>query len=91
MYLSQKCHNFILCFRLYYIFIPYLAGFEGKMLLFDALECSFRRINLRSKIKDCIVCGENPSITAPIDYLQFCGSLADDKVGVNQFHLKLRS
>lgn len=44
----------------------------GRLLLFDALSMSFRTVKLR-KNPECSVCGENPSITAPIDYEGFCG------------------
>ena len=36
-------------------------------------------ITLRPKQPDCLVCGDTPSITEPIDYVQFCGSSANDK------------
>jgi len=44
----------------------------GRLLLFSALEMSWREIELR-KNPDCIVCGENPSQTGLIDYELFCG------------------
>jgi len=43
----------------------------GRSLLFEALEGSFTEINLR-KDPDCPVCGENPTITEYIDYVEFC-------------------
>nr|KAJ3398156.1 Molybdenum cofactor synthesis protein 3 [Polyrhizophydium stewartii] len=49
------------------------------MLLLDAELGSFRTVRLRAKNADCAVCGINPSITAPIDYVQFCGASAHDK------------
>jgi len=36
-------------------------------------------MKLRSNKKDCILCGEHPSITELQDYVQFCGSGALDK------------
>lgn len=39
----------------------------------------FRSIKLRSKKKDCVICGDHPSITKLQDYVQFCGSGATDK------------
>ncbi|KAI8141585.1 adenylyltransferase [Fennellomyces sp. T-0311] len=39
----------------------------------------FRSIKLRSKKKDCIVCGDDPKITELIDYVEFCGAGATDK------------
>lgn len=44
----------------------------GRLLLVDALNMSFRELNLR-KNPDCPVCGENPTVTELIDYEAFCG------------------
>ena len=44
----------------------------GRLIHFDALRFKFREFKLRRDPK-CPVCGEHPSITAPIDYDQFCG------------------
>ncbi len=44
----------------------------GRLLLFDALAMTFHQVSI-SKDPDCPVCGENPSITEPIDYEGFCG------------------
>ncbi|CAG9809425.1 unnamed protein product [Chironomus riparius] len=52
---------------------------SGKLLLYDAAMCSFRNIKLRSRRKDCEVCGDNPTITKLINYEQFCGMCAMDK------------
>ena len=43
----------------------------------------FRSIKLRGKKENCLVCGENPTITELIDYVEFCGSGATDKVNNN--------
>ena len=43
----------------------------GRSLLFEALEGSFTEINLR-KDPECPVCGEHPTITEYIDYVEFC-------------------
>lgn len=45
----------------------------GRLLHFDALKMKFREFKLR-RDSECPVCGENPTITAPIDYEQFCGA-----------------
>ena len=51
----------------------------GRLLHFDALKMKFREFKLR-RDPQCPVCGENPSITEPIDYERFCGSAtADDE------------
>lgn len=44
----------------------------GRLLLVDALGMSFRTLKLR-KNPDCPVCGTHPTVTALIDYDQFCG------------------
>jgi molybdopterin/thiamine biosynthesis adenylyltransferase/rhodanese-related sulfurtransferase len=43
----------------------------GRLLMFDALEGTFTEINLR-RDPQCPVCGENPTITDYIDYVEFC-------------------
>ncbi len=43
----------------------------GRLLHFDALKMKFRTFNLR-RDPQCPVCGEQPTITAPIDYEAFC-------------------
>jgi sulfur-carrier protein adenylyltransferase/sulfurtransferase len=43
----------------------------GRSLLFEALESSFTEIKLR-RDPDCPVCGEHPTITEYIDYVEFC-------------------
>ncbi len=45
----------------------------GRLLLVDALAMRFRELKLR-KSADCPVCGANPTVTALIDYEQFCGT-----------------
>ncbi len=44
----------------------------GRLLLYNALDMKFREVKLQ-KDPDCPVCGKNPTITALIDYEQFCG------------------
>ena len=58
--------------------IKYLLGvgdlLTGYLLTFDALDMEFRKIKLPEHVPDCAVCGEHPTITAPIDYEQpACG------------------
>lgn len=49
------------------------------MLVFDGLHGTFRNIKLRPKQKNCVVCGDNPTLKRLIDYEEFCGSPATDK------------
>jgi adenylyltransferase/sulfurtransferase len=53
---------------------------SGRLLLFDGSGTNFRNVKLRQRVAECAVCGDNPTITTPIDYEQFCGSKAHDKV-----------
>src|SRR5438067_883067 len=57
----------------------------GRLLHFDALSVRFRELNLR-RDPQCPVCGENPTIFAPIDYDQFCGARADQAVPTISVH-----
>lgn len=43
----------------------------GRLLLVNALDMRFRELKLR-RDPACPVCGDNPTITALIDYEQFC-------------------
>jgi molybdopterin/thiamine biosynthesis adenylyltransferase/rhodanese-related sulfurtransferase len=51
----------------------------GRLLLFDALATEFSEVKLRRAFKDegpglpaCPVCGESPTITEYVDYVEFC-------------------
>ncbi len=44
----------------------------GRLLLYDALGMTFDEVKLRKNPR-CPVCGENPTVTELIDYVQFCG------------------
>jgi adenylyltransferase/sulfurtransferase len=44
----------------------------GRLMLYDALEQSWRTLKVK-KNPACPVCGDKPTITAPIDYEAFCG------------------
>ncbi len=48
----------------------------GRLLLFDALDASFREVRLRRDPR-CPACGEHPTITEYIDYEGFCASPAE--------------
>jgi len=47
-------------------------GLLGKLLVFDALEMTFRNVTLR-RDPGCALCGPNPTVTGFIDYEDFCG------------------
>lgn len=61
----------------------------GRLLHFDALKMRFREFNVR-RDPQCPVCGDHPTITAPIDYEQFCGITADvPAISVQELKRKL--
>ncbi|MER7001672.1 adenylyltransferase/sulfurtransferase MoeZ [Dactylosporangium sp. NPDC000555] len=49
----------------------------GRLMVYDALEMSYRKIKLR-KDPNCAICGENPTVTGLIDYDDFCGAVSDE-------------
>ncbi len=48
------------------------APLIGRLLLYDALQMSFQEFKIRRNPR-CPMCGDQPTITALIDYDQFCG------------------
>ncbi|KAI7902200.1 uncharacterized protein BX663DRAFT_512078 [Cokeromyces recurvatus] len=54
---------------------------KPSFLIFSGMSNPmFRTMRLREKKKDCAICGENPTMTELIDYVQFCQGAANDKV-----------
>ena len=47
----------------------------GRLLVYDALAMEFKTFRI-PKDPACAVCGERPTITAPIDYAAFCSAHA---------------
>ncbi|MBA32171.1 MAG: thiamine biosynthesis protein ThiF [Chloroflexi bacterium] len=47
---------------------------SGKLLLIDALSMDFRTVKIRRN-PECPLCGDSPSITELIDYVDFCGGV----------------
>ncbi|HEY3962659.1 MAG TPA: molybdopterin-synthase adenylyltransferase MoeB [Gaiellaceae bacterium] len=45
----------------------------GRLLLFDALSTEFDEVRIERRA-DCPVCGDNPTITSYIDYVEFCAA-----------------
>jgi len=62
--------------------LKYILGtgslLEGKLLVFNALDSSFRQVKVPKNPK-CPVCGENPTVTKLIDYEQFCSLRSLDR------------
>jgi sulfur-carrier protein adenylyltransferase/sulfurtransferase len=48
----------------------------GRLLLFDALTATFDEVALR-RDPSCPVCGDSPTITEYIDYVEFCAGVGD--------------
>jgi sulfur-carrier protein adenylyltransferase/sulfurtransferase len=70
----------------------------GRFLIYDALRMRFRELKLRKDL-DCPVCGTHPTVTALIDYEQFCGihpaapepaTVADNTTEITAVELKQR-
>lgn len=55
----------------------------GRLLLYDALEMSFRELKVR-KDPDCPVCGTHKTITELQDYDYFCGVHTNDSADESQ-------
>jgi adenylyltransferase/sulfurtransferase len=55
----------------------------GKLTTFEAIDFEYRTFKLRAD-PNCPVCGKNPTITAPIDYEQFCGVPAMDPLSLEE-------
>jgi len=61
----------------------------GRLLTFSALDMEFRTFRIR-RDPACPVCGQNPTITAPIDYEQFCGVPILDPQSVAETEAEVR-
>lgn len=63
--------------------IKILAGtgepLNSRMIMFDAMNSSFRTFKLRSRDKKCKICGDAPTITSLVDYELFCNASSNDK------------
>jgi adenylyltransferase/sulfurtransferase len=46
---------------------------NGRLLLYDALSMEMRQVRVR-RDPNCVVCGDNPTVTSLIDYDEFCGT-----------------
>ncbi len=52
----------------------------GRLILYDALNGDYQRLRW-TRNPQCPVCGDHPTITAPIDYEGFCGVPGPDHDG----------
>ncbi|MDQ2867594.1 MAG: molybdopterin-synthase adenylyltransferase MoeB [Verrucomicrobiota bacterium] len=74
------------------IILQYGEPLLGRLLHIDATQMRFREFSLR-RDPSCPVCGTKPTITAPIDYEQFCRAQTDARVpeiSVTQLHERLQ-
>jgi adenylyltransferase/sulfurtransferase len=55
----------------------------GRLLLYDALQMSFREFKVRRNPR-CPMCGDNPTVKALIDYDQFCGIRGQEAPALHQ-------
>ncbi len=46
---------------------------NGRLLIIDALSMEIRQLKIR-RDPNCVVCGDNPTVTELIDYDAFCGA-----------------
>jgi molybdopterin/thiamine biosynthesis adenylyltransferase/molybdopterin converting factor small subunit len=46
---------------------------QGRLVLYDALSMEMRQVRVR-RDPNCVVCGDNPTVTELIDYDEFCGT-----------------
>jgi adenylyltransferase/sulfurtransferase len=53
-----------------------------QMLVFDGLENRFLNVRLRGRQRDCAACGDQPTLHAPVDYVQLCGVAQHDQQGI---------
>jgi adenylyltransferase/sulfurtransferase len=55
----------------------------GRLLLYDALDMSFREMKVRKNPK-CPICGPEPTIRELIDYHEFCGVRAEPPAAISE-------
>jgi molybdopterin/thiamine biosynthesis adenylyltransferase/rhodanese-related sulfurtransferase len=61
----------------------------GRLGVYDALEQDWTYVRVRRN-PDCPVCGDAPTVTAPIDYEDFCGVPAHDRTPTSDELSELR-
>src|SRR5258708_9376636 len=49
----------------------------GRLMIYDALDMTFHSVKVR-KDPECPGCGKNPTVTALIDYEEFCGAVSEE-------------
>lgn len=56
---------------------------HNSLLLYDGGDCEFKKIKLTNVKRSGCICTKNPEdITINMDYEEFCGSKANDKVNI---------
>jgi adenylyltransferase/sulfurtransferase len=51
---------------------------RGRLLVYDALAMEFREFRI-PRDPECVVCGDAPTLTEPIDYQAFCAASATEQ------------
>ena len=51
----------------------------GRLMLFDALSATFTEVAIR-RDPECPVCGEHPTITEYVDYVEFCAGMTTVRI-----------
>ena len=55
-----------------------VAPHSGKLFIFAGNTGLTKSVQLRERSNDCAVCGDTPTVTELMDYIQFCGSGPND-------------
>lgn len=61
----------------------------GRLVTFNALDMEFRTFKLR-RDPACPLCGQNPTITEPVDYEEFCGVPIINPTSAAETHAEVR-
>lgn len=60
----------------------------NSLLIYDGGDCEFKKIKLSNVKRDGCICTKKPEdIIIDMDYEEFCGSKANDKVYMMYFNL----
>ena len=57
----------------------------GRLLLYDAMKMNFKEVRVQ-KDPECVLCGENPSVTNLIDYKAFCDIKSPEDVKTDEIN-----
>lgn len=63
---------------------------HGRMMHYDALAARFRELRLKRN-PSCPLCGENPTVTEPVDYVETCGVEGAKDISVEELRERLEA